>query len=108
MGWSCRRDAGETLGKVTAACVESTGMSNTYEVDGVRRFIEVSNKEHDDGAITGSVYREIGDGLCRKAGSFRINGDGSVARGPAFLKDAAKKPGRSRYHGGAIGSGGLA
>lgn len=107
MGWSCRADAGDTLDKVTAACIESTGMSNVYEAGGGRYFIEVSRKEHDDGAITGSIFKHINETQCRKAGSFRINGNGTVARGPKFLKDAAERPGRSRYYGAAIGSGGM-
>lgn len=94
MGWSCRADASRVLEQMTAACVTSTGMSNTYEVKGQRYFFEVSRTEHHDGAITGAVMKMSpadaqGRCFCTRAGSFRINGDGSIARAPKFLKDAA-------------------
>ena len=93
MGWSCRADAGRTLDSWTQACVASTGMSNTYDVGGKRYFFEVSRTEHHDGAITGKVMRMLpadteGRCFCKPSGSFRINGDGSIERGPKFLKDA--------------------
>ena len=59
-----------------------------------------SHKEHDDGAITGSILKFLPnlpdggtdpskDGSAVKAGSFKIAGDGTVARGPGFLKKLA-------------------
>lgn len=90
MGWSCRADAGNVLDKMSAACVASTGMSNTWEHNGVRYFFEISRTEHADGAITGSVCKFVGKDLCRKSGSIRIEGDGTITRAPAFLKNAAK------------------
>lgn len=111
MGWSCNASAGFVLDAFGAACVESTGSSNTYETKGKRYFFEVSSTEHDDGAITGSIFKFIGSGgFCVKSGSFRIEGDGTVTRAPAFLKKAAKTHAGSnpfRAHVGAgVGSGG--
>lgn len=90
MGWSCRADAGRVLDKMTQACVASTGMQNTYKVNDVSYFYEVSRTEHEDGAITGSIYRMLAGNMAQKAGSFRIEGDGTVTRAPKFLKDACK------------------
>lgn len=98
MGWSCAHAASETLGAWTAACVAQTGSSNCYRTSRGSYFFEVSRTEHYDGAITGTIWREIpplpGDGpdtrRCRRGGSFRIEPDGKVSRAPAFLKAAAK------------------
>jgi hypothetical protein len=90
MGWSCRADAGATLDKWTAACVAQTGSQNTYTVDGVQYFFEVSRHEYDDGRITGQIFRMEANNMCRKVSSFRINPDGSVQQAPAFLKNASK------------------
>lgn len=112
MGWSCTKAASDVARKWSEACVASTGSSNTYKVGNERYFFEISNKEHADGAITGTIMRivpapashramiaptaaEMACGVeaetffARKAGSFRINGDGSIARAPAFLKAAS-------------------
>jgi hypothetical protein len=91
MGWSCRKEASETMGRWTAACVAQTGSSNVYLMDGREYFWELSQKEHDDGAITGAIVEVVekrldGSSTAKSAGTFRINPDGSVARAPAFLK----------------------
>src|SRR6266851_4464688 len=82
MGTSYSSAAAETLRKWTAACLISTKSQNTYTVKGKAYFWESSNREHDDGAITGSVYRVTetrsdGREMVRPAGAFRINGDGA-------------------------------
>lgn len=83
MGWSCRADAGDVMQSWTRKCVAATGSQNTYTgTDGRGYFWEVSRREHDDGAITGTVYQHTGPEHCRKAGSFRIDGDGTVSRYP--------------------------
>lgn len=95
MGWSCRADAARTMEAWTAACVSQTGSQNTYRVDGAEFFWEVSRTEHSDGAITGMIVKVVGPGstpdstMCRRVGTFRINGDGTVARAPRFLKLAS-------------------
>lgn len=109
MGWSCAAAASDTMRAWSDACTAQTGQSNVYQVGDDKFFWEVSNKEHDDGAITGTVYKMIpqersGTSLCRKSGSFRINPDGTVKRAPAFLK-AVKVTKRTTSYG--IGSGGF-
>jgi hypothetical protein len=98
MGWSCGMDAAHTMDDWTAACVKATGAQNTYTgTDGRSYFWEVSRKEHDDGAITGVTYQDLGD-TCRASGSFRIAGNGEVVRYPKAwpFKPAGKeiRPGR--------------
>jgi hypothetical protein len=61
-------------------------------------MLEWSRTEHRDGAITGRVFRfDLGfdpksreGGRARPMASVRINPDGTVARGPAILKQAAR------------------
>ena len=84
MGWSCRQDAMETLEAWGNFCVNQMGSQNTYEYRGSKYFFDTSRKEHTDGAITGSVFKMTGE-LCRKCGSFRIEGNGTVTRAPAGL-----------------------
>lgn len=90
MGWSCRADAWNTMKAWNDLCVAITGASNTYVANGTKYFYESSRVEHEDGAITGAVWKMIDEKHCRKAGSFRIEGDGSVARYPAGLNKLLK------------------
>lgn len=95
MGWSCAAAAGRTMDAWTRACVAQTKSSNVYHDGGSEFFWEVSLREHDDGAITGSIMRVVakrpdGTSSCRKVGAFRIEPDGSVKRGPAMLKRAVQ------------------
>jgi hypothetical protein len=88
MGWSCTRDASDTMNAWTRACVGQTGSQNTYqEFDGERRYFwETSRVEHNDGRITGSVFVMLPDDMARKVGRFRINADGSVGKWPTAFK----------------------
>lgn len=97
MGWSCGAAAGSVLEAWSNACAASSGgSSNVWEVNGTWYMYEVSRKEHNDGAITGLVSRFIGNPIGKpscmasKAGSFRIEGNGEVTRGPKILKEAYK------------------
>jgi hypothetical protein len=90
MGWSCSALASKTADKWSAFCAKSTGSSNVYIDKGVRYFYETSNREHADGAITGKIWRMADGDLAYPAGTFRINPDGTIARAPKALKDAAK------------------
>lgn len=100
MGWSCSALASKVTDLWTAMCVEMTGSSNVYTLGGVTFMYEISNREHDDGAITGTILRFLPNmpdgtvdtskpGNAVKASSFKIAGDGSVKRGPMFLKNLA-------------------
>ena len=92
MGWSCRADASKTLEAIEDACFKQSGASNVFSTSDGKYFFELSQKEYDDGAITGAIHKWIpGTTLVQKNGSFRIEGNGRVSRGPKFLKDAAKK-----------------
>lgn len=95
MGWSCRAEAGAVLDAWRDACVADSGTSNGYKVRGVEYFWEVG-REQWDGAITGTVHRTVrveGDAkFCRPSGTFRVEPDGRVTRGPAMLKRAARDP----------------
>jgi len=83
MGYSCNAKAAYAMDEISAMCVKSTGASNTWEHGSDRYFYERSNVEHDDGAITGSVWKMVGD-RCKRAGSFRISGHGLVERFPTM------------------------
>lgn len=89
MGWSCSKEAGDTLDAWTRACIASTGSQNVYiAFDDPKRtkyFFDTSRREHADGAITGSVLR-MGTNICHKVGSFKIRGDGTVAKWPTAFK----------------------
>ena len=84
MGWSCNAAAGYTMDALSQMCVNSTGSSNTWTHGRDKYFFERSNVEHDDGSITGSVFKFGDDGRCRKAGSFKINGEGQLLRFPTM------------------------
>lgn len=89
MGWSCGIKASEVLNKWMDACLEQSGSQNQFTSNGNTYFFEHSRKEHDDGAITGSIWKFLPDGVhVRKSGTFRIERDGSM-RAPKWLKDAA-------------------
>lgn len=92
MGWSCSAAANEVLKRWTAACRAQTGSQNEFVVNGRKYFWDITRTEWEDGSITGSVLLTLnakstdGSFFCRKIGSFRINGDGTVARAPTFLR----------------------
>lgn len=91
MGWSCNAKAGNVLNAWQDACAAQNGSSNVFTTARGKYFFEVSRTEHLDGAITGTVQKWIpGTSFVKPSGSFRIEGDGSVTRGPKSLKDAAK------------------
>jgi hypothetical protein len=86
MGWGCRREAGLRLDAISAACVAQTGSSNTFKVGADTYFYE-TGREQGDGAITGTIQKFVGEDKCRRSGGFRIEGDGKMTRGPAFMKN---------------------
>lgn len=90
MGWSCSAAASDTMRRWDEACRQSTGSSNQWrEADGAEFFVEISRREHQDGAITGTVFKMLPNSRCRRVGTVRIEGDGRVARAPKFLKAAS-------------------
>ena len=89
MGWCCTSEAAKTEQKWSEGCHKTTGSSNTFTNGKDRYFYEVTRKSHADGAITGTIYRCIGEDHARKVGSFRIEGNGKIARAPQTLKQFA-------------------
>ena len=88
MGWSCSKEASKAMERISAACRTQTNTQNAYRViGGVEFFWEASRKEHEDGAITGSIFPMSGGG---RVGTFRIEPDGTMSKGPKTLKTWAK------------------
>ena len=85
MGWSCRTEAMQTM-RAIERVMEKKGstFSNELITPTWRGMYEYSRREHADGAITGTVFRNVGKGYVRKVGSFRINPDGDIARFPGI------------------------
>jgi hypothetical protein len=92
MGWSCRREASDTLNRLMAH-----HHNGVYEAGVEKYFLEPSRVEHKDGAVTGKVYKmrdqhPDGHGHCRAVGRFRIEPTGEVSKGPGHLKKLAALP----------------
>lgn len=88
MGWSCSAAAAKTLETWTEFCFRHHGSQNTWKIpSGERFFFEVSHTEHEDGAITGQIFRLDSVGAIRTS-TFRIEGDGRVSRAPEILRRA--------------------
>ena len=79
MGWSCTSAASKTMHRWMDECLKQTDTQNAFIENGERRFWENDRVEHADGAITGEVY-SFDD--ARKVGTFRIEPNGDVTRGP--------------------------
>lgn len=97
MGWSANAAACFALDYISETVSLPLGSQNALPGGG---FWETSRTEHDDGAITGTVWRPVGPDRVRRAGSFRIEGDGTVTRFPrldAATRKAAKIAADARY-----------
>lgn len=96
MGYSYTLKAGITLDAIYEGfrVVHKRSELNAFTYKGREHFIEVTRKDHDDGAITGSVYRAISacanEKLVRRVASLRIDPDGRIVR-PRYLIDYALK-----------------
>lgn len=85
MGWSCRAEAAETMNRINRMHSPKDGC---YEFMGDRYFVEWSNREHDDGAITGKLMKMIGESnFAVRMGSVRIDPEGELVRAPSALKE---------------------
>ena len=87
MGWSCNAAAALTLDAIQAhfnAQAAANGIEQFQNIvvkNGKKYgFWEGSRREHADGAITGTVWRYVDEMRVSKAGSFRIEGNGSITR----------------------------
>jgi hypothetical protein len=109
MGWSCGAAASNVLKAWSDKCAVNSGMSNVWSAGGKKYFFETSRTEHNDGAITGKIMKQVseeqpdGSYFAKSVGSFRIEGDGTITRAPKFLKDVKVNHDNLRY---AIGLGG--
>jgi hypothetical protein len=94
MGWSCTVKASDAMDKIQAACRETqtetkeNRPSNVYHANGERYFFEATRRDQPDGGVSGSIHLCIGETLCRKVATFRIDGQGNVVRGPKLFRDA--------------------
>lgn len=90
MGWSACVRACWVRDAWTNACLKSTGIQNVFDTPKGRYMFE-TGREQPDGAIVGQVWKYVAGGFpqmhVKRAGSFRIEGDGTVTRAPKFLKD---------------------
>ena len=98
MGYSCRKDAGDTLDRLAELLSPRAagGSTNSFKLaNGVEGFWEIG-RENADGSITGKVWKSIDAGHCLPAGSFKISPDGKVVRFPLipteFKRKAEQKP----------------
>lgn len=98
MGWSCRADAGATLDKWITKCLDETQVQNVFFNLGHYYMLDVSNVEHEDGAITGSILRfedgyrpeSCGSFKATRVSSFRIEPCGCVPKIPSAFKHQHK------------------
>jgi len=91
VSYSCRVEAAETL-EVILRTVCTGGRWGTSWIDEAgREYYFEEGKPQKDGAITGSIYREVevGSGRFRRSGSIRIGPDGYLERGPGRWREAA-------------------
>lgn len=84
MGWSCQKEAMDTLEAMDKCNFAAGRSSNEYiGKDGKKYFYQTSNREHDDGRISGTVYVFLPGGeLVQKVGSFSIDPWGELKRAP--------------------------
>ncbi len=87
MGISFGQRAGWRLDAWMGLCIEQTGRQTSYKLGNDEYFLQPSNKEHGDGAITGSIHKCLPNDMCRQSGNFRIEGNGRVTRAPSVFKN---------------------
>jgi len=88
MGWSCTRAASETMEKFEDWCRSQTGFQNTYNENGVQKFVDWSRKEFQDGSVVGEVWKMNGN---KPSGTIKIDPNGTIVKGPKFIIESLKK-----------------
>ena len=80
---------------------DSRGCGHSWNARGFRYFLALSNRESEDLSLTGVVEREVigsrkADGSFKvtTVGSFRIEPDGEITRGPKALRAAVNQLGK--------------
>jgi len=93
MGYSCTAAAALVLDQIRDMQVQSATLqgvekptSNGFYQNGKCVAFWESGREQNDGAITGSIWKMMPDGWCRRNGTFRIEADGVVTRFPHVSK----------------------
>ena len=84
MGYSCTRDAANTLG-VIGKFYATNGNPNVLTIGKDQYFFE-RGREQADGAITGTLMVMLPNDYCRKVGSVRIEPDGTISKFPRMPK----------------------
>ncbi|MBY0525576.1 MAG: hypothetical protein K2R98_19380 [Gemmataceae bacterium] len=75
----------EAIEKACRATHDGTS-SNAFRVGSKSYFYEVNRQTHVDGSITGTIHLDVGHNMARQVGTFKIDGQGNVVRGPKFWK----------------------
>jgi hypothetical protein len=75
-----------TLNNINGSKLTDYHYSNTWESNGNKYFYE-RGRENQDGSITGSIYKFIGNTHCQKIGSIKILPNGKVKAWPGMPKD---------------------
>lgn len=90
MGWSCRVEASETLEKIQKLLEQNYNIKLGNGVP--NGFYDVNTRlEHIDGSITGSVFKNLDNDMCKKIGSFKIEGNGFIKRFPMLPSSIKNK-----------------
>ena len=80
MGYSCTVRASYTAEAVQAR-FRHENSGNTFSVDGGETvYFSERGREQADGAVTGSIFKMLPDGMARRAGGYRIEADGKITR----------------------------
>ena len=81
MGYSCRKDAMDGLETIMGET-----LSNSWIADNGKSCFYEIGRENSDGAITGTVWETDFNNTCRRAGTLRIEPNGSISRWPKANK----------------------
>ncbi len=88
MGYSYSTRAGLSLEGLFNVIPRGEGCgSNGFTRGETRYFFEETRRTRADGAITGTIYREIDETSCVPAGSVRIERNGTIARFPTTTRE---------------------
>ena len=90
MGFSYAKKAGDTLSIIEEIGLKQTGLGNGFkDADGQEFFFEVTRRDRNDNGLAGSIHRMLPNNMARKAGTFLIDRDGRIVRGPKIWKEWA-------------------
>lgn len=104
MGYSCTSMASlasdAMVKEMQKARGDAGGTSNSWGATTETADFFEHGPEQSDGAVTGSVWKSTSPGFARKAGSARVEPDGTVTRWPGSTKaqrDAARAAALAAY-----------